>query len=103
MEDKGAREAADTNGMRRRLPLVCAVVVALASAPASSAKRQASWAQPQIKAVVAAGVMGTDVSTFRPDDVLTRRALETLVAGLPHSPPATPATPSAPVTMAGLD
>ena len=89
--------------MRRRLPLVCALVAALATAPVASAQRHVSWAQPQIKAVVAAGVMGTSVDTFRPDNALTRHALETLVAGLTHSTAVTPATPSAPVTIAGLD
>ena len=34
-----------------------------------------NWASPQIAAVVAAGVMGPDVATFRPDDSLTRGEL----------------------------
>jgi cell wall-associated NlpC family hydrolase len=89
--------------MRRRLPFVCALAAALACAPAASAKQQVSWAQPQIKAVVSAGVMGSDVATFRPNDPLTRHALVTLIGGLTHSTPAPPAAPAAQVTMAGLD
>jgi cell wall-associated NlpC family hydrolase len=89
--------------MCRRLVLPCAVVVLLALAPVSAAKAPASWAQPQIQAVVSAGLMGTDVADFHPDDPLTRIALEQLVAGLTHSTPQLVASPTAPVTMAGLD
>ena len=86
----------------RRLFLLCALV-ALALAPSSAAKPTASWALPQIEAVVGAGVMGTDVATFHPNDPLTRVALEQLVAGLTHAPPVAAANPAARVTMAGLD
>ena len=34
-----------------------------------------SWAAPQIATVVAAGLMGPDVTSFRPDDALTRGEL----------------------------
>jgi cell wall-associated NlpC family hydrolase len=90
--------------MRRRLLLACALAAFVAAAPAS-AKTQRSWAQPQINAVVSAGVMGTapEPASFRPDDPLTRAALETLVAGLTNATAATPSSPAAPVTMAGLD
>src|SRR5919198_4933090 len=89
--------------MRRR-SLLRALVTALAVAvaPAGAAK-STSWAQPQIKAVVAAGLMAPDTASFRPDDPLTRGVLEELVAGLTESTPVTPATPNAKVTMAGLD
>jgi cell wall-associated NlpC family hydrolase len=87
---------------RRRLPLLCALV-ALALAPASSAKPASSWALPQIQALVGAGIMGTNVATFHPNDPLTRGALDDLVAGLTHTPVAPAANPAAPVTMAGLD
>jgi cell wall-associated NlpC family hydrolase len=83
--------------------MVCALAATLAGAPGSSAKPHASSTQPQIDVVVSAGVMGMDASGFRPDDPLTRRALETLVAGLTQVAPATPTAPAAPVTIARLD
>jgi cell wall-associated NlpC family hydrolase len=89
--------------MRRCSPLLACALVALALAPASSAKPAASWALPQIEAVVAAGVMGSDVATFHPNDPLTRVALEQLVGGLTHSAPLVSPNPTARVTMAGLD
>jgi cell wall-associated NlpC family hydrolase len=88
--------------MRRRRSLLCAIVAMLAVAPAGAAK-SSSWAQPQIKAVVAAGLMAPDTASFRPDDPLTRGVLEELVAGLTESTPVTPANANAKVTMAGLD
>src|SRR5947208_1283968 len=88
--------------MRRRLLLPLALVALLATAPASAAKQ--SWALPQIKLVVAQGVMGvTDVAGFRPDDPLTAGALAQLVAGLTQQPLVPAASPAAPVTLAGLD
>jgi cell wall-associated NlpC family hydrolase len=89
--------------MRRRSPLLACALVTLALVPASSARPAASWALPQIEAVVAAGVMGSDVATFHPNDPLRRVALEQLVAGLTHSAPLLAANPAARVTMAGLD
>jgi cell wall-associated NlpC family hydrolase len=89
--------------MRRRLVPACAVLAVLALAPVSDAKAPASWAQPQIQAVVSAGLMGTDVADFHPNDPLTRIALEQLVAGLTHSTPQLVTNPVAPVTMTGLD
>ena len=88
--------------MRRR-SLLCALVALLAAAPSGAAKTTPSWAQAEIKAVVAAGLMASDTASFRPDDPLTRGALEQLVAGLTQSTPVTPANPAATVTMAGLD
>ena len=86
--------------MRRRL--LSAFVAALVLAPTAAAK-QASWALPQIKVVVGAGIMGTDVASFHPDDALTKVALEQLVAGLTHTTPAVVTSPTAPVTMSTLD
>jgi cell wall-associated NlpC family hydrolase len=89
---------------RRSSLLSCALAaLALAVVPASSANPASSWALPQIKALVTAGIMGTDVATFRPNDPLTRSALEQLVAGLTHSTPIAAANPTARVTMSGLD
>ena len=87
--------------MRRRLVFTCALLAVLASGTAAAA--QTSWAQPQIKAVVGAGLMAGDVASFHPNDPLTRDVLENLVAGLTHATPVVPSSPSATVTMAGLD
>jgi cell wall-associated NlpC family hydrolase len=89
--------------MRRRFVLSCALLALLAFAPVSAAKEPASWAQPQIQAVISAGLMGADVADFHPNDPLTRIALEQLVAGLTHSAPQLVANPTAPVTITGLD
>lgn len=58
--------------MRRGLVTAFACLLALGlAAPAGAA----SWAQPQIRAVVAHGLMGPSVAAFRPDGPLTRRQL----------------------------
>jgi cell wall-associated NlpC family hydrolase len=111
---------------RRRLTLVCGVVLAaalatpsfaadpldpLASAapptpavPAVPAVGPATggWAAPQIATVVVAGLMGPDVASFRPDDPLTRGELHAAITALgkPHRPPD---DPTRVVTMRELD
>jgi cell wall-associated NlpC family hydrolase len=88
--------------MRRRLfPHVCMLVTLLATSPAA-AKPPTSWAQAELKAVVAAGLMAKEAAA-RPNDPLTRGELETLSAGLLHIAPVAPATPTAPVTITALD
>lgn len=87
---------------RRRLTQVCLLITLLASTPAAAAKPAPSWAQAELKTVVAAGLMAKEAAA-RPNDPLTRGELETLTAGLMHLPPVTPASPAAKVTMAGLD
>jgi cell wall-associated NlpC family hydrolase len=72
------------------------------SAPKPTPKRR-SWADAQIRLVVAHGLMAPDVASFRPDDPLTRGALADLVAGLTNRASAPVVNPSAPVTIAGLD
>ena len=68
-----------------------------------------SWAEPQIREVVARGLMGASLAAFRPDDPITRDEVTDLVAGLtaprPHSaaPSPEPAGPSPSVTLEGLD
>ena len=89
--------------MGRRLAVPCALATLLVFVPASAAKAPGSWAQPQIQAVVGAGIMGTDVASFHPDGPLTRIALEQLVAGLTHTAPALVANPTATVTITNLD
>jgi cell wall-associated NlpC family hydrolase len=76
-------------------------------APAKSRAPQggaaASWAQADIRFVVAHGLMAKTAAAFRPTDALTQGELETLVAGLTKQVPAVPANPAAPVTVAQLD
>src|SRR5439155_15670656 len=70
--------------------------------PAAAAKPATSWAQAELKAVVAAGLMAKETAA-RPNDALTRGELETISAGLLHASPTAPATPAATVTMSALD
>src|SRR5205085_2536206 len=86
----------------RRIAAICALIALLGSAAGASGS-QPSWALPQIKALVSAGVMGTSVATFHPNDPLRRVALEQLVAGLLHRAPVVTPAPTATVTMSGLD
>jgi cell wall-associated NlpC family hydrolase len=89
--------------MRRRLPLQACLLAVLALSPATAAAKPApSWAQAELKAVVAAGLMPREAAA-RPNDPLTRGELETMVAGLAHVEPGAPSTPSATVTMTALD
>src|SRR5438067_12120054 len=89
--------------MRRRLPLpVCMLITLLAGSPLAAAKAAPSWAQAELKAVVAAGLMAKEAAAH-PNDPLTRSELETLTAGLLHVPPATSSAPTATVTISGLD
>src|SRR4051795_4282306 len=90
--------------MRRRfLPHVCMLVTLLAwSSSDAAAKPATSWAQAELRAVVAAGLMAKETAA-RPNDALTRSQLETISSGLLHVPATTSATPSTSVTMTGLD
>src|SRR5207244_2413476 len=114
----------DTSGrMLRRLVLVL-VVAACVFAPAAAAAANAptppgpgtgtpakpaatsgasSWAAADIRTVVAQGLMGPDVATFRPQDPLTQADLAALVAGLTQQSVAPVSNPTATVTIAGLD
>lgn len=71
---------------------------AVASAPVAAP----SWAATQIAALVSAGVLGTDVSSFRPTDPLTRGELFQALAAL-GKPVSAPASPERAVTMRELD
>jgi cell wall-associated NlpC family hydrolase len=89
--------------MRRRfLPSVCMLVTLLAWSSDAAAKPTTSWAQAELRAVVAAGLMAKETAAH-PQEPLTRAELETISAGLLHAVPATPSAPAASVTMAGLD
>lgn len=108
--------------MSRRVLIVVSAVLLGAAAPAGAstppppapgtqttpaakppAKPQRSWADAQIRLVVAHGLMAPDVASFRPDDPLTQGALSALVGDLTGRIPAPVANPAAPVTIAGLD
>ena len=54
-------------------------VDAPAPEPLGQAVAAPSWAAPQITAVVAAGLMGPDVASFRPDEPLTRGELHAAI------------------------
>src|SRR6266566_7895684 len=91
-------------GRLHLLALFSCLLVGLAVAPGafpSGSKR--SWAQPQIRVVVAHRLMARSVAAFRPNDALTRAELQDLVAGLTEEPPKEVANPEAPVTIAQLD
>jgi cell wall-associated NlpC family hydrolase len=89
--------------MRRRFfPHVCMLVTLLAWSSDAAAKPPTSWAQAELRAVVAAGLMAKEAAA-RPDDPLTRGELETISAGLLHVVPTAPSSPTATVTMSALD
>jgi len=81
------------------LTLLCLVL----AAPAFAAAGKTSWAQREILAVTARGLMGGKAASFQPDAPLTQAALADLVAGLTNRPAASTAEPAAPVTTAKLD
>jgi cell wall-associated NlpC family hydrolase len=83
------------------LPLVLFVVLASATGAAARPAPSASWAAPQIATVVDAGLMGTSVGEFRPDDHLTWSELSTVVASLGGT--ISVVDPDKPVTIRELD
>jgi cell wall-associated NlpC family hydrolase len=88
--------------MCRRLLLSVCVLVALTVSPSAAAKPASSWAQAELDAVVAAGLMAREAAA-RPNKPLTKGELELLVAGLLRAEPVKAAAPTATVTIAGLD
>ena len=72
---KSTHAAADTKRVRLAAALLALCALALGSASTAPAAANRSWAQPQIKAVVAAGLLADSVATFAPDKPLTQRAL----------------------------
>jgi cell wall-associated NlpC family hydrolase len=89
--------------MRRRLALlVCLLLTLLAWASSAAGKPATSWAQAELKAVVAAGLMARETAA-RPDDALTRSELETIRAGLLHVSATAASTRIGTVTMSALD
>jgi cell wall-associated NlpC family hydrolase len=99
MRLKGASRSDDTSTMRRGL--VAAVIVLAASFTAKPALA-ASWAQPQIKVVVANGLMGPSVSNFRAKQNITREELYTAIAAFTGKSQVV-VDPDAEVSIAALD
>ena len=82
--------------------------------PAASAKARAgraaagkgvsrTWARAEIRLVIARGVMGNRVASFRPSDPLTHGELAALVAAIKKVPAERAPDPMAPATMAELN
>jgi len=88
--------------MRRRLLYACALVAVLPLSSSAAAKSATSWAQAELKAVVAAGLMAKEAAA-RPDNPLTRAELDALVAGLTRVDLVASPTPSSTVTISALD
>jgi len=82
----------------RRLVVLLALVLTL---PVAASASSGSWAQPQIKAAVASGLMSGGPAGFRPNDPLRPADLAQILTGL--SGTATTLSSQAPVTLAGLD
>lgn len=96
--------------MSRRLALVAACLAGLLAAPGALAAPQhvggggGFWAQKEVEAVVAAGLMAPSVAEFRPNDLLTGAELAELLAGLAGgAEQASAADPAATVTLTQLD
>ena len=100
--------------MRRAIALGSAVLVALALAGAARAtwpdlpsspvlpSVATTWADAQVRAVTAAGLLGGDPAAFRPADPLTRRELADALAAW-GKPATVAADPSKLVTISELD
>jgi cell wall-associated NlpC family hydrolase len=85
--------------MRRGLVAILTVVAAFVAAQPAAA---ANWAQPQIKVVVANGLMGPSVSNFRASQNITRAELGEALAALTGLPQVV-VDPDAEVPIAELD
>jgi cell wall-associated NlpC family hydrolase len=69
----------------------------------SGAAAKPSWAQAEIRYVIAQGLMAKSVAAFRAADTLTQGELANLVAGLTKHSAAAVAKKTAPVTVSQLD
>ena len=101
---KASRRGADLSPVRHRnrhyylsCLLACACAAALA-APSATAKQSAttSWAQPQIKEVVAHGLMAPSGAAFHANDPLTQTELDELLPALPSELATAPDTTTDP-------
>jgi cell wall-associated NlpC family hydrolase len=88
--------------MRRLALLACSLaLLAVAGTAGAQPTATSSWAAPQIKAVVEAGLMAPTVREFRPDQPLTSGELATVLAFFGVEIPV--ADPDRPVTLRELD
>jgi cell wall-associated NlpC family hydrolase len=87
----------------RRLIAILAGLLVLATAGQAAGKPPGSWAQAEIEAVVAAGLMAPSVDEFRSEDVLTKGELAEVLALLGKPPATAPASPARPVKLRELD
>ena len=67
----------------RLLVLLALAGAAVMLAPAAGAKQTVNWAKPQIKVVVAHGLMARSVNAFKPNEPLTQPELKEILAALP--------------------
>jgi len=83
--------------------LACAFALFVAAGPAGAGAQPSalSWATPQIKAVVDAGLMAPSVAEFRPNDPLTTGELSAVLASLGFV--SAPADLDRPVTIRELN
>ncbi len=99
--------AADTKDVRLAAAILALGALALGLVSEAPAVGERSWAQPQIRAVVAAGLLADDVATFAPDKPLTQRALGGALDVLAVDTEPTPAyrvtVPGRAVTIRELD
>jgi cell wall-associated NlpC family hydrolase len=80
---KSESPAADGNSVRVLSALVAAFAIgSLGHAHAAAAAAKPSWAQPQIRAVVEAGLLAERIQDFRADEPLTQQALSDALAVL---------------------
>jgi cell wall-associated NlpC family hydrolase len=75
---------------------------AVEGGPAPLLDGASSWAASEIETVVAAGLLGPDVATFRPDDLLTRGELDGALLALGRATPVS-GKPDRVVTIGELD
>jgi cell wall-associated NlpC family hydrolase len=87
--------------MARRLVITLAAVVLTATGTAAGAPPRTSFADVQIDAVVAAGLMAPSTTAFRPNDPLTETELAGVLASLGTS--ISVVDPYRPVTIRELD
>jgi cell wall-associated NlpC family hydrolase len=80
----------------------CVLALLVAAGSAGAQPNAASWAAPQIRTVVEAGLMGPSTSAFRPDDALTAGELAEVMFGLGQTDVSV-ANVDAPVTIRELN
>jgi cell wall-associated NlpC family hydrolase len=88
--------------MRRLVLPACVCALLVVAGPAGAQPTAASWAAPQIRTVVEAGLMGPSTSAFRPDDALTAGELAEVLFGLGQTDVSV-ANVDAPVTIRELN